>query len=345
MTQTQLNEADLAALIQPIADSTPDVIDGLAFARLYGEPLFNMPNDLYIPPNALEVFLETFEGPLDLLLYLIRKQNFNVLDIPMAQVTTQYLVYVDQIKQYSLELAAEYLLMAAMLIEIKSRMLLPIKKSDTGEEVDDPRAELVRRLLEYEQMKLAAQGINQLPVLGRDFVAAHAEVDHTVERALPEASRNQDNISMLKADFITHYYSHSDEFTKPYPGISELLKKLSAEGFQLAIASNKIHQATVDLAKRFFGEIRFTAVFGQREGYAVKPNPAILEEIIEIAGVQKSEVLYVGDSGVDVATANNTQVDFTGVLWGFRPRKELEDVGATRFVNTTDELYSIIKSL
>ena len=165
------------------------------------------------------------------------------------------------------------------------------------------------------------------------------------ERALPETSRNQDNISMLKADFITHYYSHSDEFTKPYPGISELLKKLSAEGFQLAIASNKIHQATVDLAKRFFGEIRFTAVFGQREGYAVKPNPSILEEIIEIAGVQKSEVLYVGDSGVDVATANNTQVDFTGVLWGFRPRKELEDVGATRFVNTTDELYSIIKSL
>ena len=188
MTQTQLNEADLAALIQPIADSTPDVIDGLAFARLYGEPLFNMPNDLYIPPNALEVFLETFEGPLDLLLYLIRKQNFNVLDIPMAQVTTQYLVYVDQIKQYNLELAAEYLLMAAMLIEIKSRMLLPIKKSDTGEEVDDPRAELVRRLLEYEQMKLAAQGIGQLPVLGRDFVAAHAEVDHTVERALPEVN-------------------------------------------------------------------------------------------------------------------------------------------------------------
>ena len=113
----------------------------------------------------------------------------------------------------------------------------------------------------------------------------------------------------------------------------------------MAIASNKIHQATVDLAKRFFPDIEFVAVFGQRDGYAVKPNPAILEEIIEIAGIQKNEVLYVGDSGVDVATANNTQVDFTGVLWGFRPRKELEDVGATRFVNTTDELYSIIKSL
>jgi segregation and condensation protein A len=172
-------------LEQPAIDSTIDVVDGLAFARLYGEPLFNMPTDLYIPPNALEVFLETFEGPLDLLLYLIRKQNFNVLDIPMAQVTVQYLTYVDEIKKYNLELAAEYLLMAAMLIEIKSRMLLPVKKSDTGEEVEDPRAELVRRLLEYEQMKLAGANLNQLPVLGRDFMAAHAEVDLLTERPLP----------------------------------------------------------------------------------------------------------------------------------------------------------------
>jgi segregation and condensation protein A len=173
-------------LEQPVIDSTIDVVDGLAFARLYGEPLFNMPTDLYIPPNALEVFLETFEGPLDLLLYLIRKQNFNVLDIPMAQVTVQYLTYVDEIKKYNLELAAEYLLMAAMLIEIKSRMLLPVKKSDTGEEVEDPRAELVRRLLEYEQMKLAGANLNQLPVLGRDFMAAHAEMDVLTERPLPK---------------------------------------------------------------------------------------------------------------------------------------------------------------
>ncbi|MCA3868878.1 MAG: segregation/condensation protein A, partial [Burkholderia sp.] len=149
------------------ADSTPDTVDGVAaFARLYGEPLFKLPQDLYIPPDALEIFLETFEGPLDLLLYLIRKQNFNVLDIPMAQVTAQYLGYVDQIRTSNLELAAEYLLMAAMLIEIKSRMLLPVKKADTGEEAEDPRAELVRRLLEYEQMKLAAQRLDQLPQLG-----------------------------------------------------------------------------------------------------------------------------------------------------------------------------------
>ena len=144
--------------------------DVAATARLYGEPLLRMPTDLYIPPDALEIFLDAFEGPLDLLLYLIRKQNFNILDIPMAQVTLQYLKYVDQIRLHNLELAAEYLLMAAMLIEIKSRMLLPQRKSDPDDEAGDPRAELVRRLLEYEQIKLAAYDLNALPQLDRDFI-------------------------------------------------------------------------------------------------------------------------------------------------------------------------------
>ena len=116
---------------------TPEVVDQVALARLYGEPLFALPQDLYIPPDALEVFLEAFEGPLDLLLYLIRKQNFNILDIPMLSVTKQYLVYVEQIRKRNLELAAEYLLMAAMLIEIKSRMLLPPKKTAEGEEAEE----------------------------------------------------------------------------------------------------------------------------------------------------------------------------------------------------------------
>ena len=166
-------------------DSTPDLTDGLALARLYGEPLFAIPQDLYIPPDALEVFLEAFEGPLDLLLYLIRKQNFNVLDIPMAEVTRQYLGYIEQIRKSNLELAGEYLLMAAMLIEIKSRMLLPVKKQDGHGEVDDPRAELVRRLIEYERMKLAAQQVDALPVIGRDFVTASAHIDETVEKVWP----------------------------------------------------------------------------------------------------------------------------------------------------------------
>jgi len=191
---------ELTALVDPAVDSTPDVIDAVALARLYGEPLFAMPQDLYIPPDALEVFLEAFEGPLDLLLYLIRKQNFNVLDIPMAEVTLQYLSYVEQIRQHNLELAGEYLLMAAMLIEIKSRMLLPVRKTDTGEEPADPRAELVRRLLEYEQMKLAAQRLNELPQLGRDFQRAQAHMDLKVERMLPDVS--PDDLRQAWADIM-----------------------------------------------------------------------------------------------------------------------------------------------
>jgi segregation and condensation protein A len=166
----------------------PDVVDQVALARLYGEPLFAMPQDLYIPPDALEVFLEAFEGPLDLLLYLIRKQNFNILDIPMAAVTRQYLVYVEEIRGRNLELAAEYLLMAAMLIEIKSRMLLPPRKQADGQEVEDPRALLVRRLLEYEQMKLAAQRLNELPQLGRDFLKAQVYIEQALQPRFPDVN-------------------------------------------------------------------------------------------------------------------------------------------------------------
>ena len=175
------------ALAQAAPDAAaPHVVDHVAVARLYGEPLFTMPTDLYIPPDALEVFLEAFEGPLDLLLYLIRKQNFNILDIPLASVTRQYLAYVEQIRKTNLELASEYLLMAAMLIEIKSRMLLPPKKVAEGQEPEDPRAELVRRLLEYEQIKLAAAGLDRLPVLGRDFLRAQVTIEQSLTPRFPD---------------------------------------------------------------------------------------------------------------------------------------------------------------
>ena len=188
MVQTGSTGSSLSALVAPAIDSTPDIVDAVAIARLYGEPLFDMPQDLYIPPDALEVFLETFEGPLDLLLYLIRKQNFNVLDIPMAEVTAQYLSYVEQVRATNLELAGEYLLMAAMLIEIKARMLLPVRPRDDGQEPEDPRAELVRRLLEYEQIKLASQKLDELPRIGRDFYPAHASAEIEVERVLPSVT-------------------------------------------------------------------------------------------------------------------------------------------------------------
>ena len=135
-------------------------------AKLYGEDIAQLPLDLYIPPEALEVYLESFEGPLDLLLYLIRKDNIDVLDIPMANLTTQYINYVEQMKTINIELAADYLLMSAMLIEIKSRLLLP--KPENLEEEDDPRADLVRKLIEYEQMKSAAEELNEMPQVGRD---------------------------------------------------------------------------------------------------------------------------------------------------------------------------------
>ena len=169
-------------------EAAPLVVDSVAVARLYGEPLFTMPQDLYIPPDALEIFLEAFEGPLDLLLYLIRRQNFNILDIPLADVTRQYLAYVDQIRTRNLELASEYLLMAAMLIEIKSRMLLPPKKSPDGAEPKDPRAELVRRLLEYEQMKLAGAKLDALPVIGRDFLRAQVTIEQGLKPRFPDVA-------------------------------------------------------------------------------------------------------------------------------------------------------------
>jgi segregation and condensation protein A len=154
-------------------------------ARLYGEPLAEFPHDLYIPPDALEVILEAFEGPLDLLLYLIRKQNLDVLDIPMAPLTRQYLEYVEMMRSKNLELAAEYLVMAAMLMAIKSRMLLP-RPPSLAEEEEDPRAELVRRLLEYEQIKQAAHKLDELPQVGRDIVAISVWIEKAVEERLPE---------------------------------------------------------------------------------------------------------------------------------------------------------------
>jgi segregation and condensation protein A len=157
------------------------------FAKVYGQPLLEVPRDLYIPPDALEVFLEQFEGPLDLLLYLIRKENINVLDIPMAQLTQQYLEYVEIMRTRQLELAAEYLLMAAMLIEIKSRLLLP-RPTGAGQEEDDPRAELVRRLLEYERMKLASQKLNEMPQSGRDFSVIQVLFEQTAAQRLPQVN-------------------------------------------------------------------------------------------------------------------------------------------------------------
>ncbi|MDD2844566.1 MAG: ScpA family protein [Rhodoferax sp.] len=218
---------------QVLADM-PVVVDQVAVARLYGEPLFAMPQDLYIPPDALEVFLEAFEGPLDLLLYLIRKQNFNILDIPMAGLTRQYLSYVDEIRHRNLELAAEYLLMAAMLIEIKSRMLLPPRQVANGQEAEDPRAELVRRLLEYEQMKLAAAQLNALPQLGRDFLRAQVYIEQSLVPRFPEVALSDLQEAwqaILKRATLVQHHRITREELSVREHMSMVLKKLQGRRF------------------------------------------------------------------------------------------------------------------
>ena len=220
----------------PSVDTPPSEVDSVAVARLYGEPLFALPNDLYIPPDALEVFLEAFEGPLDLLLYLIRKQNFNILDIPMASVTRQYLAYVDQIRKTNLELASEYLLMAAMLIEIKSRMLLPPKKTAEGEEPEDPRAELVRRLIEYEQMKLAAARLDALPVIGRDFLRAQVVIEQSLVPRFPDVDADELRAAwadILKRAKLTQHHHITREQLSVREHMSIVLKSLQGRKFAL----------------------------------------------------------------------------------------------------------------
>jgi segregation and condensation protein A len=157
-------------------------------ALIYGQPMEHLPQDLYIPPDALAIMLDAFEGPLDLLLYLIRKANVDILDIPMAPLTRQYLDYIESMRASNLELAADYLVMAAMLIEIKSRMLLPRPKLGADGEAEDPRAELVRRLMEYEQMKIAGQRLNEQPQAGREFFWVETLVEKSLYVRLPEVS-------------------------------------------------------------------------------------------------------------------------------------------------------------
>jgi len=225
---------EVIAMAEPAEAPSPEVVDQVALARLYGEPLFKLPQDLYIPPDALEVFLEAFEGPLDLLLYLIRRQNFNILDIPLADVTRQYLDYVEQIRRRNLELASEYLLMAAMLIEIKSRMLLPPKKTADGAEVADPRAELVRRLLEYEQMKLAATKLDALPLLGRDFLRAQVTVEQSLEPRFPDVNAEDLReawLAILKRAKLTQHHHITREQLSVREHMSLVLKRLQGQRF------------------------------------------------------------------------------------------------------------------
>lgn len=201
-------------------------------ARIHGETLSELPQDLYIPPDALEVYLEAFEGPLDLLLYLIRKNNLDILDIPMADLTRQYMLYVDKMRVHKLELAADYLLMSAMLIEIKSRMLLP-KPADIESE-DDPRAELVRRLMEYEAIKLAAQKIDALPQVGIEIMVANAYYEQISQIEPPQVSFEDlmaawQNVLKRASHFAHHKVGRAELSVREH--MSQILRRLKQDKF------------------------------------------------------------------------------------------------------------------
>jgi segregation and condensation protein A len=206
----------------------------MPFAVVDGEPVTQLPQDLYIPPHALKVFLEAFEGPLDLLLYLIRRQNLDILDIPLADITRQYVDYIEMMKELQLELAGEYLLMAAMLAEIKSRMLLP-RSEEIEDEEHDPRAELVRRLQEYERYKQAAENIEALPRMERDLHQAQAEVtERKVDVKLPDIALKEMLLAfkdvLSRAEMFAHLHMQREPLSVRQR-MSEILLKLDDETF------------------------------------------------------------------------------------------------------------------
>lgn len=219
-----------------VPDEAPPTDLGLAMpvAKIRGEPMAELPSDLYIPPEALSVFLEAFEGPMDLLLYLIRKHSLDILDIPMAELTRQYMAYVELMRAQQLELAAEYLLMAALLIEIKSRMLLPKPPREDAQEPEDPRAELVRRLLEYERMKRAAANLGEMPVAGRDFSVVDVYIEQALSQRLPNvavADLSEAWRSILTRARMTKHHKITREQLSVRAHMSRILRELASGDF------------------------------------------------------------------------------------------------------------------
>lgn len=265
---------------------SPDHAQGqLPLAWIYGQPLSDLPQDLYIPPDALAVMLEAFEGPLDLLLYLIRKANVDVLDIPMAPLTAQYLAYIEAMQAQNLELAAEYLVMAAMLIEIKSRMLLPKPTTGVAEEDEDPRAALVRRLIEYEQMKAVAGLLEVHPQADRDFRWVDVWVEHTLVQRLPTVSSGDLQRAwqgLLRQAVLTRHHPIQREALSVREHMSQILRCL---------------RDAVALGQSY---LRFEALFSSANGVAglVVHFLAMLElakeSLLEITQSEAGSPIYVG---------------------------------------------------
>jgi len=271
-------------------------------ALVYGEAVTELPQDLYIPPDALEVFLEAFEGPLDLLLYLIRKQNIDVLDIPVAEITRQYMTYVELMKSVRLELAAEYLVMAAMLAEIKSRMLLP-RSAEAEEDEEDPRAELIRRLQEYERFKQAAEDLDGLPRQGRDYVVPTvAAPEAKARKLLPQVDMQELMLCMAevlrRADlFESHQVTR--EMLSTRERMSEILERLKDAGFVPFIELFSIEEGRLGVVVTFMAVLELVkeqlVELVQNQAFA----PIHVRARIEVEeGAAPLEELEEGDEGV-----------------------------------------------
>jgi len=275
-------ELTLVASNEPVpvvaAQPQPEQVE-MAFAVVNGEPVMELPRDLYIPPQALEVFLEAFEGPLDLLLYLIRRRNLAILDIPIAEITRQYVQYIGVMQELQLELAGEYLVMAATLAEIKSRMLLP-RPQLAGEEAEDPRAELVRRLQEYERFKSAAENIDRLPRLERDVWNASADVkDRKVVQLLPQTTLQEMLVAFKEVVVRAEYFA-----------------RVHVQRERLSVRERMTDILTTLAARRF---VEFSELFRVDEGRMgvtvtfVAILELVREELIEIVQAQEFAPLHV----------------------------------------------------
>ena len=272
----------------PTAEMLPEQGE-MPFAVVEGEPITQMPRDLYIPPDALQVFLEAFEGPLDLLLYLIRRQNLDIVDIPIAEITRQYLQYIDVMTEMQLELAGEYLLMAATLAEIKSRMLLPRPQGEGGPEEDDPRAELVRRLQEYERFKKAAQDIDTLPRQDRDTVPVQAFVPERTSIRLPPPVELREMLLALhdvfkRAELYTQHAIKRDALSVRQR-MGELLERMSDGAFHRFESLFTAEEGKLGVVVTFLGLLTLAK-----------------EQLVEIVQDQPAATLQVQTQGQPPAT-------------------------------------------
>jgi segregation and condensation protein A len=280
-------------MTEDLKTQPPAQQEEMPFALVQGEPMTVVPKDLYIPPDALEVILEAFEGPLDLLLYLIKRQNLDILDIPIANITRQYMDYIDMMQVLKLELAAEYLVMAAMLAEIKSRMLLP--RPQEGTEEDDPRAELVRRLQEYERYKQAAEAIDELPRLERDVFQTNAEPPLIEQKkVLPDMTLQELLYAfrdvLRRAEMFSHHHIQREPLSVR-ERMSIILSSLKPDAFIAFATLFKVEEGRMGVVVTFLAVLEL-----------------IKESVIDVVQSEPFAPIYIKASGAGPVAAADTQV-------------------------------------